>query len=381
MTARKVLFWIHLSAGCVAGIVILTLSVTGAMLAFERQITEWSDRTCVPPSGERLPMGELVQRARDAAGDSPTLIRLRSDRCAPVEFSFAREDQAAALDPYSGDVLRLGASRLQRLFATVEHVHRWLAMEGPWRDWGRNITGAANLVFLLLVVSGPFLWWPKSADWTRLKRTLFFQRGLSGRARNFNWHNVAGIWCFLPLLVVVVSGVVMSYAWANNLLYRATGNEPPPPQSRSASGARADRTTAPGGGDSGTDSVNLAALDVLFQKAEQQVPGWERISARLPRARGPMVFSIETGSGGRPDQRSQLALDPDSGEVVRWETFSSYNAGRRLRSWLRFLHTGEALGWPGQTIAAIVSGAAALLSWTGLSLVLQRFRNWRYQKR
>ena len=34
----------------------------------------------------------------------------------------------------------------------------------------------------------------------------------------------------LPLFLIVITGVIMSYAWANNLLYRMTGNPPPPPQ-------------------------------------------------------------------------------------------------------------------------------------------------------
>ena len=47
------------------------------------------------------------------------------------------------------------------------------------------------------------------------------------------------------------------------------------------------------------------------------------------------------------------------------------------RRWVRFLHTGEALGLPGQTLAGLASAAAALLVWTGLSLALRRFMRWR----
>ena len=43
MTPRRVLFWIHLAAGSVAGIVILIMSVTGILLAYERQIMNWAN--------------------------------------------------------------------------------------------------------------------------------------------------------------------------------------------------------------------------------------------------------------------------------------------------------------------------------------------------
>ena len=90
-----------------------------------------------------------------------------------------------------------------------------------------------------------------------------------------------------------------------------------------------------------------------------------------------MSFTIDEGGGGRPDQRSQLTLDSRTAELVRWEPFSSYNAGRRLRSWFRFLHTGEALGIAGQTIAGIASAGAAMLVWTGIWLAFRRLRAYR----
>jgi uncharacterized iron-regulated membrane protein len=38
---RAVLFWLHLAAGVAAGGVILAMSVTGVVLAYQRQATEW----------------------------------------------------------------------------------------------------------------------------------------------------------------------------------------------------------------------------------------------------------------------------------------------------------------------------------------------------
>ena len=60
-------------------------------------------------------------------------------------------------------------------------------------------------------------------------------------------------------------------------------------------------------------------------------------------------------------------MDRASGEVVRWEPFSSYTRGRQLRSILRFAHTGEVLGIVGQTVAGLVSigGASAGDHWIG----------------
>lgn len=69
-------------------------------------------------------------------------------------------------------------------------------------------------------------------------------------------------------------------------------------------------------------------------------------------------------------------LNRQTGEVVRWEPFSSYTRGRQLRSILRFAHTGEVLGIAGQTIAGVVSMGGAVLVLTGLGLAWRRFYAW-----
>lgn len=118
-------------------------------------------------------------------------------------------------------------------------------------------------------------------------------------------------------------------------------------------------------------------LDRLWVRAERQVPGWQTISLQIPpSADGPVIFTIDEGSGGEPHKRAQLALDRATGDVVRWEPFSSYSLGRQIRTILRFAHTGEVAGLVGQTVAGLASAGAVVLVWTGLSLSWRRFRAW-----
>jgi hypothetical protein len=72
-----------------------------------------------------------------------------------------------------------------------------------------------------------------------------------------------------------------------------------------------------------------------------------------------------------------LTVNRQTGEIERWEPFSSLDRGRRVRSWLRFVHTGEYYGMLGQTVAGLASAGGALLVYTGLALALRRFLAWR----
>src|SRR4029079_9110882 len=83
-------------------------------------------------------------------------------------------------------------------------------------------------------------------------------------------------------------------------------------------------------------------------------------------------FNVDQGNGGQPQLRGTLTLDASTGEVRAWAPFSSQSAGQQARSWIRFLHTGEALGVAGQTVAGLVSLTSVLMVWTGLALAFRR---------
>jgi uncharacterized iron-regulated membrane protein len=105
-------------------------------------------------------------------------------------------------------------------------------------------------------------------------------------------------------------------------------------------------------------------LNQLCARAESRTPGWRSIAIRLPDLpRRPVTFSIDMGDGGQPQKRTTLTLDR-AGAGDRVETFASLNTGRRVRSWSRFIHTGEAFGLAGQTIAGVACASGVMLVWT-----------------
>ena len=251
--------------------------------------------------------------------------------------------------------------------------HRTLAATGERRALGKAITGAANLAFLFLVASGFYLWWPRNWSPTALRNITWFRRRLSGKARDFNWHNVIGFWSALPLFVVVLSGVVISYQWAGNLVYRIAGEKPPGRTAApAATSARSPRASA---------STSTTALEPLMAAAEKKAQDWKTLTLTLPTSSAPNVtISIDRGTGGQPQLRSQLVLDRTTAREVRYESFGMQTPGRRARSILRFAHTGEVLGVVGQTVACLASLGGVVLAATGIMLVLRRLWSWRRRR-
>lgn len=373
---RRVIFWCHLAAGVCTGVVILVMSVTGVLLTYERQIIRWADTrdynvSRPSPGAGRLPVEALLAGVRESQSGAPTAVTVYSDANAPAVVALPG-GRSLFLDPYTGEAFGEGSPRVRAFFRVVTDWHRWLGAGGENRVAGRAVTGASNLLFLFIVASGFYLWWPR--QWTRnsVLAVTWFRRGQSGKARDFNWHNVIGFWCVLPLFVVVLSGVVISYTWASNLVFKLAGEEPP---------AQIQRGVTPGGAGAQQGGGSLAPLDgleALLSQAERQIGGWRSITMQLPpKPDAPVSFAIDRGYGGQPQLRSQLTLDRRTGEVVRWQPYSNNTPGRRLRSWLRFAHTGEVYGLVGQTVAGLASLGGAFLVYTGFSLAWRRFYSWR----
>jgi uncharacterized iron-regulated membrane protein len=398
MTWRTVLFWLHLACGVVVGAVILIMSVTGVLLTYQRQITAWADTRGyqIEPSAQRLPVDALIAKVTESRPDlSPTAVVIRADRSAPASLAIGPGRQLF-VDPYTGAVLGEGNGQgVRDFFRVVVEWHRYVAASGESRPTGKAITGASNLAFLFIVISGLFLWWPRSLTWPAIRSITWFKGGLRGKARDFNWHNTIGFWSAIPLAIIVAGGVVISYPWATGLVYRAYGEAPPAPAGGGGgrgAGAGAGAQAARGAGAAGgaraergraaRPSFEGAPFDAMIVKAATQLPEWKTISVALPAANAPrVVLTLDSGDGGQPQKRATLSLDRKTGETVRWEPFSSQTPGRKARTWLRFAHTGEVYGMAGQTLAGLVTAGGAVLVWTGLALALRRFAAWRKRSR
>ena len=371
---RSVVFWMHLVCGVVAGVVVLIMSITGVALTYEKQMLEWADRGAwTAPSlvgARHLPPETLLAKAAAAQpGLAPTGFTLRAPAAAPATVTF-QGNKSLLIDPYTGTIVGEPPAGLRNFFRTMTVWHRYLALDGTSRATGRAITGAANLGFLFIVLSGIYLWFPRVWTWLQFKNVLWFRGGLPGKTRDFNWHNVIGFWSAVPLAVVVAGAVPISYPWASNLVYRLVGEAPPAP----AQGARPAVPPR-------AESVPVDGLDAAYARAQERVPAWRTITVRLtggPRA--PFVFTVDEGYSGQPQKRDTLTVSR-TGEIEKSEKFSDLSAGRRLRSWLRFAHTGEIYGLTGQTIAGIVSAGGVVLVYTGIALAFRRFTAWLRRRR
>lgn len=387
MKLRPILFWTHLSVGVLAGLLILFLSITGTLLMYEHKIVDayaHNDMVAAPEDGTVRTVDEIANIARERSkGAMVILLNYENRNGAPVgTHPIGPGDlHELTLNPYTGEDFQSSASGVKSFFETVVGLHRWVGMQGEGRGTGRMIVGAANLLFLFLLATGIYLWWPRVWKWAQLRTKILFRRNYAGgKARDYSWHHAFSFWALIPLFLIVVSGVIISYPWANAIFYRAYGAEPP---KQGGPAFFADLRKEAAMTVTATEAGQMATLQDAVDAAVKTNADWKKIGVFVhPKADVPIVrVIVHDGNGVLPEQMETVVFDRRSKSVAKIEKYDDMRAVDKGRMWIRFIHTGEQYGLIGSTIAGLASLAAAFLVYTGLALALRRLQEYLQRRR
>lgn len=339
---RKAVFWLHLTLGLAAGLVLGMQALTGALLAYEPALLQAN-----LPAATALSGAELEPATKG--------LSFRRWQVARTDTGLSAQGQLT-----DGRLLSLPtatvpseAPAIMGFLATTKEIHRWFAAEGPLRDKARIVTGASAAILVALSLSGLVLWWPRTrAAW---RSALSFPRGFSRRKPWWRQlHLALGFWLLLPLLVAAVTGTLLAFP---GLL----GPTPKP-------GARPARAPA---AVTGFPREALSRLTTL-------APHWAELDMRATQAGGWQV-RIRPALDSPDFARDSVEISAE-GQAQPLRRYSDQDALQKLKAWVRYTHTGEAFGLWGQTLALITSLSLLLLVWSGVTLSLLRLRSWQSRR-
>lgn len=369
---RKLFFWSHLILGLLTGLMVFVMCLTGVLSAYQRQIQTFLNYRGVavtPPSPNSLPLplGVLAERIHEAEGAEPRNLSVPAVDGQPVE-AYLGPRGIAYVDPYSGAVIGRPSPSVYRFFGQVNAWHRAMGIHGRYRAAGVAVMDAANFSCLYLAAGGLYLWLPRKWTWRHLRAVLVFRPHLTGKARDFNWHNAIGFWSLIPLVVMLWTGVALSYPWADRVTVRALG------RTERREGA-ALAPTFSSGSEPDPFSLRVDGLEALLTKAKGSFAGWKRIDVEIPNSLAdPVNFTADLSGYGAPGQSPRLQLDRD-GNVLSFRADALKGRGV-----YRFAHTGELWGLAGQTVAMLGCLGGVFLVYTGMALSVRRYLVWRVRK-
>jgi uncharacterized iron-regulated membrane protein len=80
----------------------------------------------------------------------------------------------------------------KNFFSKLRAFHHWLTFYGKF---SKRVNDSINITFLVLILSGIYLWLPKRFNSRALKQRLILSKNYPSKsARNYQWHNVFSVY-------------------------------------------------------------------------------------------------------------------------------------------------------------------------------------------
>lgn len=371
MTIRKTFFWLHLIIGCSAAIFIFLMSITGVALTYERQMIKSAERSDYPSKPENinqpLPLSEILVIAQGYETKKTPQIVIENRPNAPVIIKDGRK-KVAYLNPYTGKEMAVPGQGTKTFLRKLRAFHRWLTLDGKFSENGRWVNGISNVIFIALILSGLYLWLPKKLKSRALKQRLTLSVNYKNKsARNYQWHNVFGFYMAPVLFILAFTAIFFSFKWPGQTLKQYVSTQ-------------STEMTKPVALAMEQKSL-LLPIDKQLDTVKTHYPQWQNIQFSLDNVQtSSKIYNVDNGNGGEPQKRVSVLIDGFNGELIEEMKFEQKSTYSKLRSYIRFGHTGEVFGILGQTIAGIASLLACLLVYTGVMLSWKRYKNSRKVK-
>ncbi len=385
---------IHLWLSVPFGIIVTLICFSGAMLIFEPEITRAIQSNVYyvdTVKDNPIAMGELLEGVKATLPDSVSItgVTVFKDPSRTYQVSLSKPRRASVfVDQYSGEI----TGKYERIgfFGTMFKLHRWLLdSANPHGDGvkvGKTLVGISTLIFVIALISGVVIWWPRARNNFKKSISISFAQGWKSFWKGL--HVAGGMYALIFVLAMALTGLTWSFDWYRTAFYAVCGVEHTPrnigqavPSSdkkegnterrrHGGSGERSSRGERSERGERGTGSERGGRRHSEFGRWQQV---YDELQAQNPEAPqitvGPETASVTLGNTGNGRAANRYEFNRRSGEVTLASKYADSNEADKLRGWIYSVHTGSF----GGIITRILWLLAALL---GASLPLTGYYIW-----
>lgn len=355
---RKLMKSIHLWLSLPVGLVISITCFTGAMLIFEKEITESMQRhyyRVESVGSTTISFDDAVAAVEPmlAEGQRITGITVSSDaeRTWRVNLS-APKHAAVYVDQYSGQVL--GSPERLPFFRTMFRMHRWLMDTKPEDGgifWGKLIVGISTLTLVIILLSGVVVWIPKSVQMWKSRSKISLTRGW--KRFLYDFHVVGGIYAVLLVLAMALTGLTWSFGWYRTALYNLLGAE--------SSSQHTQQQRGKGSGDYATAEIAYADVVARYQSYND---------ATIT----PTTISVKLSGMGNSRAADKYTVGA-TGDITSAEMYDTAPRRQKIGGWIYAIHVGNFGGYITRVLWFLAAMLGASLPLTGYYLWIKRILN------
>lgn len=370
---KKIFRQIHLWLSVPFGLIIALICFSGAMLVFENEVVELTRHELyyvkkvetVPLSVDRL-LEEVELTLPDSV--SVTGISIFPDPERTWQVNLSRPHRASMyVDPYTGEIK--GKYERPAFFVTMFRLHRWLLDSMRAEDgvfWGKMIVGFSTLLFVVVLISGIVIWWPRTRK--ALKNSLSISVGRSFRRFWYDLHVAGGMYALLFLLAMALTGLTWSFGWYRTGFYKVFGVEVQQGGAHGGAALRGGR----GSGQSGKNASHSSSY-VCWQQVYEQLalnnPGYKQITL------SDGVANVSFNTFGNQRASDRYKFNPHTGKIDEVVLYKDAEKAGKIRGWIYSVHVGSWGGMLTRLLTFIAALIGATLPLTGYYLWIKR--SWR----
>ncbi|MFD2874339.1 PepSY-associated TM helix domain-containing protein [Mucilaginibacter ximonensis] len=353
---KKTILFIHRWLGFISGLVVVIVSLTGCLYVFQDEIQDALydyRKVAVEQKPFMLPsqLRQIAFRYYPTAEKDPVVGYYGKDRPAIVMLNVPKVGlRYISLNPYNGKFLH-DENIMRNFFVVVEYIHLYLLLPPAI---GRQIVGWCVVIFVLLLITGIVLWWPKRKS----DRKRSFSIKWNGRWRrvNYDLHNVLGFYACSAALILAITGLSICFDWVTKGINKAVN--------LGKTYAAEERTSV-------SDSLHKPRIavntwDKGFLYATQHSPQAHMyiIYGETAKASGTITVNAYY-EAMRYYKGDSYTFDQFSAKPLKELKHQAKSAGLKLNDMNYDIHIGQILGLPGKIIAFLASLICASLPVTG----------------
>jgi uncharacterized iron-regulated membrane protein len=357
---KKTILFIHRWLGFISGLVVVTVSITGCLFCFQDEIQDAIHSYRKVEVQQKPYLDPSVLKANTLA-KYPTakisyIYYYGVDRPTAVLTDLGKDGlNYVYLDPYKGNILHVEDPQTN-FFIIVEYIHLYLLLPPKI---GGMIVGVSVIIFVVLMITGIILWWPKR----RSDRKRSFNIKWNGRWRrvNYDLHNVLGFYATSIAIILAISGLSIAFDWMRAGIYTTAnlGKE-----------YAFEKTELKSDTVSKVSLIGKLPIDASFRQAQQQSPKAQMFLIYDPAANAETIGVTAYAKSLHYYESDEYSFDKYSGKQLKYLPHTKKSAGMKMNAMNYDIHVGQILGLTGKIIAFLASLICASLPVTGFIIWL-----------
>ncbi|MDY8135946.1 PepSY-associated TM helix domain-containing protein [Aquimarina sp. 2201CG5-10] len=228
---RKTILELHKILGLTTGLVVFVVSITGCLWVFKDEIESFYDdhKYVVPQEQSFLPPSKIKTFAEQVIPNRSIhgVIYGKPNEAIEVVFYEAEPEifyQSVFLNPYTGGfITRIDNNAGFFGFVLKGHLRLWLP-----DAIGSRIVSYSILLFLILLISGLILWWPRNNKNWKQRLKFDWNSKTRWKRKNFDLHTVVGFYISAFALILTFTGCVMAFNWFYFIAFKVAGGDKAP---------------------------------------------------------------------------------------------------------------------------------------------------------